>query len=95
MQLFKGHPSSKGVTVSILTTKKTLQASLNYMWQEQTIMPIKKNHQKKQKTHMQWQGLDEEAQHISLTQAGGSVTHFVRLVKQSSRENRKVSGLAV
>lgn len=42
MQLFKGHPSSMGVTVSILTTKKTLQASLNYMWQEQTIMPIKK-----------------------------------------------------
>lgn len=44
---------------------------------------------------MQWQGLDGEAQHIGLTQAGGRVTHFVRLVKQSSRENRKVSGLAV
>lgn len=84
-----------GVTGSILTTKKTLQASLNYTWQEQTIMPIKKNSPKEAEDTHARAGLDGEAQHIGLTQAGGRVTHFVRLVKQSSRENRKVSGLAV
>lgn len=40
MQLFKEHRSSTEITVSNPTTKKTLQTSLNYMWQEQTIMPI-------------------------------------------------------
>lgn len=31
----------------------------------------------------------------TLTQAGGSATHFVKLVKRPSRENRQVSGLVV
>lgn len=58
-------------------------------------MPIKKNSPKEAEDTHAKAGVNEQAERLCLTQAGGSVTRFVKLVKQSSRENRKVSGLAI